>query len=226
MRVRFFLLAVVSTSIALLRRTIINIPFQILLISPPDSVSSQSFAVSTGRGDSCKTVTNPSSTTVYCSTDFGLTADSSLKPISYNANGGSTSSYRNPSKFVPPWTYSTSNSSLEGAVRQLKLELTDGDLLESKNVGNDNIYLHYTFPTIYPTNPISAVTSTNSNKKNVFLDDVEFLFLRDEEVVVTRSVSRHSIFVYPLQQQLGDKDSHKLRLEDIRTRLGWAKLDL
>jgi hypothetical protein len=39
-----------------------------------------------------------------------------------------------------------------------------------------------------------------------------------------RSVSRDAVFVYPLQQPVADRGAHAARLEDLRSRLGWAKL--
>jgi hypothetical protein len=52
-----------------------------------------------------------------------------------------------------------------------------------------------------------------------------YVYCRPQDnVCAFRSATRDSIFVYPLQQPLSDRDSNKLRLESIRSALGWASL--
>ena len=52
----------------------------------------------------------------------------------------------------------------------------------------------------------------------------EFTLNEAEHLVLYRSVSRDAVLVYPLQQPVADRGAHAARLEDLRSRLGWAKL--
>ncbi|CAM9540016.1 unnamed protein product [Phaeothamnion confervicola] len=56
------------------------------------------------------------------------------------------------------------------------------------------------------------------------VDVVEFVLRPDENLALFRSATRDSVFVYPLQQPLSDRGGNARRLEDVRTRLGWASL--
>ena len=77
---------------------------------------------------------------------------------------------------------------------------------------NMNIDLHATIPTEFP--------------KGLSYDDIEFVLRPDDNVVLYRSVSRQSVFVYPVQQPVTDKNSNLNRLQKIRSIIGWEELGM
>ena len=82
------------------------------------------------------------------------------------------------------------------------------ELLDSNIIYNNDFYIHCTFPTTFP---ISG------------LDDVEFL-LKDD-VILYRSSSRGSLYVYPVTQIVGDKGENSKRVEKVREMCGFIKLE-
>ena len=167
--------------------------------------------------------------------------DGRLSGVSATENGVSTSAVKNPSRFSPPWTYLTETSdskvawkSLIAAVKGVDdkleiIELTDDcectfplwysyifikitfwhEFLQWKIWDSD---LYATIPTEYPP--------------GLSYDDIEFLLRPDDNIVLYRSVSRTSVFVYPLTQPVSDKNSNLNRLQKIRDRLGWDEMGM
>ena len=197
-------------------------------------IPTEKAATSAGRKE-CKTTTTPSNTIVSCTGDIlkpttevdengkeFLAYKGRLSRISATENGVSTSSVRNPSRYSPPWSYLPETDSgdvawrsLVNAVNRVEPNIEIVKLTDS--------YLHAVVPTSFPkfdSNNNNDISTSNAPG----YDDLEFMLKKDDNLILYRSASRTSIFVYPLTQPVSDRNTNLNRLEKIRKTLGWSLL--
>jgi len=211
--------------------TVVN-PTPVTAIEYAKEVPTEKAATSAGR-KGCKTSTTPSSTTATCTGDnLQIPQEQQQQETSSNnynnnlgrvsrisatENGVSTSSVRNPSRYSPPWSYLPETD---------KPDVAWKSLIQAVNTVEPNVqiikltdrYLHALVPTAFPKLDLS---SDNDEGK---YDDIEFILKAEDNVVLYRSASRTSVFVYPLTQPVSDRNTNLNRLEKIRVKLGWGLL--
>lgn len=193
--------------------------------------SAEDFATSAGRRG-CTTRSDPSKTIVTCLGELLPSDGIRLSSIAATANGVSTSAVKNPSRYSAPWSFLTETSDPQKAWHSLEQAIRSLDQIQVLKV-TDN-YIHAVTPTQQPPglfNP-SYVFSTEDDgeitKKLTTaagMDDLEFLLRAEDNLVLYRSASRTSVFVYPLTQPISDGNTNRKRLEKVREQLGWSLLE-
>lgn len=110
----------------------------------------------------------------------------------------------NTPSFIPPLMARSARVAWVDLIRALQgMESTGVKVVE---IDNDNYYVRAEAPSKVPPNGI---------------DDLEFVFLPNDGLVLYRSASRDSVYVYPVQQPLSDQETNRERLKQIRLSLGW-----
>lgn len=210
----FSALPFVHTLAHITRRTWLSSPALLGLLTPHNGLSASpvaavEYATSDGRGPNCITRSDPSRTVVSCPPRL-IGSDGRLASIASTENGVSTSAIRNPSAYASPWSYLPETSDASKAWKSLVTavsSLPDVELVTEDDAG---YYLHAVVPS----------TSGGADR-----DDVECVLRPDDRVVLFRSASRTSVFVYPVTRPVSDRNANRQRLENLRQRLGWAELN-
>jgi Protein of unknown function (DUF1499) len=207
------------------------------LVSLPFVVSSaaalpcwaEEFATSAGR-KGCTTASDPSKTTVTCfgelanvTTAAMTSSEVRLKGIASTENGVSTSAVKNPARYTPPWSYITETSDPAKAWTSLKEAVQLYATIVDEVKSDKSYYLHAVAPTTTP--PGLSPLGASDDKSSPGLDDLEFVLRPNDNLVLYRSASRTAVFVYPLTQPVRDGGTNLDRLEKIRDRLGWQRLE-
>jgi Protein of unknown function (DUF1499) len=210
---------------------LVSLPFVIASAAVAPPCGAEEFATSAGR-KGCRTASDPSKTTVTCFGELAnvtaATATSSeirLNGIASTENGASTSAVKNPARYTPPWSYLTETSDPAKAWLSLKKAVQEYAAIVDEAKTDKCYYLHAVAPTATPPGLSSLGGVTDFSSSSPGLDDLEFVLRPNDNLVLYRSASRTAVFVYPLTQPVGDGGTNLDRLEKIRDRLGWQKLE-
>ncbi|CAM9542089.1 unnamed protein product [Scytosiphon promiscuus] len=182
----------------------LSLALSILLSSPASSLAADSGMPGSGPG--CSTSTNPSYSLVSCERT-GLDRDGRLLGCSASENCLSTSAVKVPGKLGSPWEYSRQTEDADRAFGSLVRAVEGTSEATMKTIDVNRRYILAQFPSKVPPGSV---------------DSVEFLVKPDDQIVLYRSVSRDTLFLYPLQQPVSDQGKIKERLEGIRKELGWS----
>lgn len=151
-----------------------------------------------------------------------------LSSIASTANGVSTAAIKNPQAYMAPWSYLPETSdpakawqSLVSAVRNVDPNVVMVEIV----VGTDTYYLHATVPSSFLMTTGLGRPMPGDGGGAALLDDLEFVLRPEDNLVLFRSASRTSIFIYPLTQPVSDGGSNRKRLDKIRLQLGWQELN-
>ncbi|CAN0153853.1 unnamed protein product [Ectocarpus sp. 4 AP-2014] len=158
-----------------------------------------------GSGLGCTTSTNPSYSLVSCNRT-GLDRNGRLLGCSSSENCLSTSAVKVPGKLGSPWEYAMRTDDADTAFASLVHAVERLSEATMKIVDREGHYILAEFPSKVPPGSV---------------DSVEFLVKPEDQIVLYRSVSRDTLFLYPLQQPVSDQGKIKERLEGIRKDLGW-----
>ena len=143
---------------------------------------------------------------------------------------------QNPQAYMAPWSYLPETSDPAKAWQSLVYAVRNVDpnvvIVEQNTVGDD-LYLHATVPSSFlMTTPTPVVglgrrPTPGDGSDGALLDDLEFVLRSagDDNLVLFRSASRTSVFIYPLTQPVSDGGSNRKRLDKIRQQLGWQELN-
>lgn len=160
-----------------------------------------------GMAPGCSSTTNVSGYTMVTCDRQGLDRDGRLLGCSSSENCLSTSAVRIPAKLGSPWEYAPQTHDADRAFASLVRTVEDTAGATMKTIDTKTHYLLAQFPSKVPPGGV---------------DFVEFLVKSEDQIVLYRSVSRDTLYVYPLQQPVSDQGQIKERLEGIRKELGWG----
>lgn len=172
----------------------------------------EEFATAAGRRG-CETQSDPGKTVVTCTGElYRNNGDGRLSSIASTANGVSTAAVKNPRAYAVPWSYLPETSDPVRAWQSLVAAVQS--VRGATVVTLSDTYLHAT-----------VTTSSGAAIGGTSIDDVEFLLKPEDNLVLFRSASRTSVFVYPLTQPLSDGGANRRRLDSIRQMLGWQEMN-
>lgn len=212
--------------------SLVALPFIVAASAVALPCRAEEFATSAGR-KGCTTTSDPSKTTVTCFGELAnvtaattTTSEVRLNGIASTENGVSTSAVKNPARYTPPWSYLTETSDPLKAWTSLKEVVQEYATIVDEVKNEKSYYLHAVAPTATPPGLSSlGGGAVAANDSSPGLDDLEFVLRPNDNLVLYRSASRTAVFVYPLTQPVGDGGTNLDRLEKIRDRLGWQKLE-